>query len=599
MVTEKRAAGGMWLVGATAAPEVFTPERFSDEQVMIAKTVRTFLAQEIAPLDARLELKDLPLMREVVKKIADLGVFAADVPVEYGGLGLDRMTGLLLAETISRGSVSSSVGAHLTIGMLPIVFFGTDAQRRRYLPRMAAGEWIGAYALTEPTAGSDALSLRTTAVPDADGGYRLSGTKQFITNGGIAHVFVLYAKVEGKVTCFIVERDTPGFAVGPEEHKMGLRGSSTTSLFLDNARVPRENVLGEIGRGHVVALNILNVGRLKLGGGCVGSAKHALRDAVGYARERRQFGRPIASFGLIKQKIAEMAIRLYLAESAVYRAGGLLDQALAGIDVAADEGGHRIARALEEYAPECGINKVLGSETLDFVVDEMVQIYGGYGFIEDYPAARAYRDARINRLYEGTNEINRLVIAGQLLRRAGAGRIPLLDAAQRAATELSNATDGGRGPSRATRIGEEGDGILEDVLAGAKTVALACLGRAVERLGPRLDDHQEVLGWLSDQIIEVFAVESGVLRARQGAGSHRGGLMVGIARDATGELGPRIEQLAIRVLTAVEDGALLDRDLAGVHAMLHARPQNTMAARRAIADQVLDAGGYALGLPSG
>ena len=591
MVTEKRTAGGMWLMGATAAPEVFTPERFSDEQVMIAKTVRTFLAQEIAPLDARLEQKDLPLMREVVKKIADLGVFAADVPVEYGGLALDRMTGLLLAETISRGSVSSSVGAHLTIGMLPIVFFGTDGQRRRYLPRMAAGEWIGAYALTEPTAGSDALSLRTTAVPDADGGYRLSGTKQFITNGGIAHVFVLYAKVEGKVTCFIVERDTPGFAVGPEEHKMGLRGSSTTSLFLDNARVPRENVLGEIGRGHVVALNILNVGRLKLGGGCVGSAKHALRDAVGYARERRQFGRPIASFGLIKQKIAEMAIRLYLAESAVYRAGGLLDQALAGIDVAADEGGHRIARALEEYAPECGINKVLGSETLDFVVDEMVQIYGGYGFIEDYPAARAYRDARINRLYEGTNEINRLVIAGQLLRRAGAGRIPLLDAAQRAATELSNATDGGRGPSRTTRIGEEGDGILEDVLARAKTVALACLGRAVERLGPRLDDHQEVLGWLSDQIIEVFAVESGVLRARQGAGSHWGGLMVEIARDATGELRPRIEQLAIRVLTAVEDGALLDRDLAGLRAMLQARPQNTMAARRVIADQVLDAVG--------
>ncbi|TMI78170.1 MAG: hypothetical protein E6H04_12895 [Bacillati bacterium ANGP1] len=323
MVTEKQLAGGMWLAEASTVPEVFTPERFSEEHLMIARTVRTFLHQEVAPLDARLEQKDLPLMREVLRKIAGLGVFAADVPPEYGGLGLDRMTGLLLAETISRGAVSSSVGAHLTIGMLPIVFFGTDAQRRRYLPRMAAGDLVGAYALTEPTAGSDALSLRTAAVPDPDGTYRLSGAKQFITNGGIADVFVLYAKVDGsKLTCFIVDRETPGFAVGPEEHKMGLRGSSTTSLFLDNVRVPRENVLGDVGRGHVVALNILNLGRLKLGAGCIGAAKHALRDAVGYARERRQFGRPIASFGLIKQKIAEMAVRLFLAESAVYRVGG-------------------------------------------------------------------------------------------------------------------------------------------------------------------------------------------------------------------------------------------------------------------------------------
>ncbi len=588
MVTERQAAGGIWLVEAPDAREAFTPERFSDEHRMIAQTVRTFLAQEIAPLDARLEQKDLALMREVIRKIAGLGVFAADVPVEFGGLGLDRITGLLLAETISRGSVSSSIGAHLTIGMLPIAFFGTDAQRRRYLPRLSAGEWVGAYALTEPTAGSDALSLRATAVVGADGAYRLSGTKQFITNGGIADVFVLYAKLDGKVTCFIVERDTPGFSVGPEEHKMGLRGSSTTSLFLDNVRVPAENVLGEVGRGHLVALNILNLGRLKLGAGCVGSAKHALRDAVAYAKERRQFGRPIASFGLIKQKLAEMTIRLYLSESAVYRAGGLLDGALAGIGLAGDDRGREVARALEEYAPECAINKVLGSEMLDAVVDEMVQIYGGYGFIEEYPAARAYRDARINRLYEGTNEINRLVIAGQLFRRAGAGRLPLPDAAQRACANLVEAATETtpRAPASAP----------EEVLPRARTVVLACLGRAMDRCGAALDDHQEVLGWLSDQIIQLFAVESGALRARQAAGTHWEPLMREMVRDAAGDLASEIARLAARLLSGIEDGADLDRDLAGVRVLLAGRPANSVVTRRAIADRVIDVGGYPLGL---
>jgi len=587
----------MWLGEPSASAEAFTPERLSDEHRMIARTVRTFLQQEVAPLDARLEQKDLPLMREVVRKLAALGVFAADVPAEYGGLGLDRLTGLMLAETISRGSVSSSVGAHLTIGMLPIVFFGTDAQRKHYLPRMAAGDLIGAYALTEPTAGSDALSLRALAVPEADGGYRLSGAKQFITNGGIADVYVLYAKVDGtQLTCFLVDRDTPGFTVGPEEHKLGLRGSSTTALFLDNARVPRDRVLGEVGRGHVVALNILNLGRLKLGAGCVGAAKHALRDTVAYAGERRQFGRPIASFGLIKQKIAEMVIRLYLAESAVYRVGGLVDQALGGVDLSGGGGSREAARALEEYAPECAITKVLGSEMLDLVVDEMVQIYGGYGFIEDYPAARAYRDARINRLYEGTNEINRLVIAGQLLRRSRAGRLPLLEAARRAAACLDAAADDPPAPLPAPGGPEDAGAISGECLARAKTVVLACLGWAVDRGGGDLDERQELLGWLSDQIIELFAVESGVLRARQGAGSHRGSLMAELARGALDELGPSLERTATRILSAVDDGPSLARALAGAHVLLRWPRQNPLTSRRAIADQALGAGGYGLGL---
>src|SRR6266550_4152611 len=447
MVTEGRAGGGWWIITPPQPSQVLTPEQLTDEHRLIARTVRAFLAQEVAPLDARLEAKDLALMREVLTRLGALGVFAAEVPPEYGGLGPDPVTGVLLAETISRGSLSSSVGAHVTIGMLPIVFFGAHSQRTRYLPRMVTGELIGAYALTEATAGSDALSLRTSAVQDPDGSYRLTGSKQFITNGGIADVYILYAKVDGKLTCFIVDRATPGFTVGPEEHKLGLRGSSTTSLFLDNVRVPRENVIGEPGRGHVIALNILNVGRLKLGAGCVGAAKHALREAVAYARERRQFGRPIASFGLIRQKVARMAIRLYLAESMVYRTAGLLDRALRGLDLTGDRGGSDAARAIEEYAPECAINKVYGSEMLDFVVDEMVQIYGGYGFIEDYPAARAYRDARINRLYEGTNEINRLVIAGQVLRRAARGRLPLRDAAKAAAEGLGRAGGGSDAPA--------------------------------------------------------------------------------------------------------------------------------------------------------
>ena len=584
MATGERAEGGRWIIAPAQPSQVLTPERLSDEHRLIARTVRAFLAKEVAPLDARLEEKDLPLMRGVLAGLGALGVFAAEVPPEYGGLGPDPVTGVLLAETISRGSVSSSVGAHVTIGMLPIVFFGVRAQRTRYLPRMVTGEWIGAYALTEATAGSDALSLRTAAVRDPDGSYRLTGSKQFITNGGIADVYILYAKVDGKLTCFIVDRATPGFTVGPEEHKLGLRGSSTTSLFLDNVRVPRENVIGEPGRGHVVALNILNVGRLKLGAGCVGAAKRALRDAVAYARERRQFGRPIASFGLIRQKVARMAIRLYLAESMVYRTAGLLNRALGGIDLTGDRGGAEAARALEEYAPECAINKVFGSEMLDFVVDEMVQIYGGYGFIEDYPAARAYRDARINRLYEGTNEINRLVIAGQVLRRAARGRLPLLDAAKSAAEGLGRAGGGSDAPA-------------SDRLARARTATLACLGRAVDRLGPDLEEHQEVLAALSDQMIELFAAESGVLRAELDAGSGGGGLMADLALAAVGEVAGRLRPLAFEVLTAVEDGPQLARDLAGIGGLLEDTSSNTPALRRSIAERVLEAGGYPLGLP--
>jgi alkylation response protein AidB-like acyl-CoA dehydrogenase len=596
MVTASRPAGGVWLLEAAAPGTVFTPERLDEEHRMIASSVRGVLAQEVAPLDVRLEAKDLALMRQVMRRLAALGIFAADVPEAYGGLGLDAMVGVALAETISRGSLSSTVGAHLTIGMLPIVFFGREAQRRRYLPRLASAEWIGAYALTEPTAGSDALSLRTTAEPDGEGGYRLSGTKQFITNGGLADVFVLYARLDGKVTCFIVERDTPGFAVGPEEHKMGLRGSSTTSLFLDGVRVPADRILGEPGRGHVVALNILNLGRLKLAAGCVGAAKHALRDAVRYARERRQFGRPIASFGLIQDMLAAMSARLFLAESAVYRTAGLLAAALGAVDHTGADRGRGAAQALEEYAAECAINKVYGSEMLDRVVDAAVQIYGGYGFIEDYPAARAYRDARINRLYEGTNEINRLVIAGQLLRRAGKGRLPLFDAARASAAALAAAAAAVAG---AEPPAPDGGGDVETLVQRGKTVVLACAGRLLERLGPQPDEHQEVLGWLSDQIIEIFVLESGLLRARAQAASPWGAFMAALVEDAAEEAAEHLARAAGRILGSLAEGAALDRDAAAVRALLARRPSDVAARRRAIAARVIEAGEYPLGLPAG
>jgi len=584
--------GGQWLLEPSLPGDVYTPERFTDEHRLMARSVRTWLQHEVEPVDARLEEKDLSLLKSVLRKAADLGVFAADVPADYGGLESDRIMGLVLAETISRGSLSSSVGAHVTIGMLPIVFFGTPAQRARYLPRMVTGELIGAYALTEPTAGSDALSIRTRAVPEPGGAaYRISGTKQFITNGGIADVFILYAKVDGtQFTCFIIDRETPGFAVGPEEHKLGITGSSTTSLFLDDVRVPRDRVLGEIGRGHTIAFNILNVGRLKLAAGCVGAAKHALRHAVAYAQERSQFGHPIASFGLIRQKLAAMATRLYLAESMVYRAGGLLDRALGRVDRDGDAEPKDVAGALEEHAPECAINKVFASEMLDLVVDEMVQIYGGSGFIESYPAARAYRDARINRLYEGTNEINRLLISGQLLRRAAGGRLPLLDAARHAADTLGQAATGPTPPG--------GESDPADVLSRMKTVALACLGRAIERFGKEVTEQQEVLAWLSDLIITVFAVESGVLRARQNGGASGDGLMARIGALAAAEALPSFADAAARIVVAAEGTAGARQTLAGVQRLLATTPVDPVAGPRAVAESVLEMGGYRLGLPA-
>lgn len=424
--------GGGWLL---EVPErVYTPEDFDESVKEIARTTRTFVEKEVLPLLERMEHGELELNVPLMRKAGELGLLAIEVPEEYGGLDLPKVISTVVAEELSgSGGFSVTYGAHTSIGTLPLVYFGTEEQKRKYLPKLASGEWIAAYCLTEPGSGSDALAAKARATLSEDGKYYiLNGVKQFISNAGFAHLFTVFAKVDGEhFTAFLVERDTPGLSFGPEEKKMGIKASSTRQVILEDVKVPVENVLGEVGKGHKIAFNVLNVGRYKLGAGAVGGAKRALELSAQYATQRVQFGRPIGRFGLIQQKLGEMASRIYAAESAVYRTVGLIDEALEG-----KKGAEAVMAGIEEYAVEASIIKVLGSEVLDYVVDEGVQIHGGYGYIQDYPIERAYRDARINRIFEGTNEINRLLIPGMLLRRALKGQLPLMQAAQRLQKEL-------------------------------------------------------------------------------------------------------------------------------------------------------------------
>lgn len=577
--------GGSFLITAAAPQDVFTPEDFSDEHRLIAQTARDVAEREIRPHLKRLEGKDWALTRQLIRKLGELGFLGIGVPTTHGGSELDMITSLVAAEELALGSFSVSFGAHVGIGMEPIVFFGTPAQRAKYLPPMVRGDLIGAYALTEPTAGSDAMAIRATATRTPDGRhFLLTGAKQFISNAAFADLFNVFAKVDGdKHTCFIVERTTEGVTVGEEEHKMGIRGSSTASVFLEQAKVPAENVLGEIGQGFKVAVNILNMGRFRLATGCVGGGKQALRLAIGYAQERHQFGRSLAEFGLIKAKLAEMAIRLYAAESMAYRTGGLVEGALHGVhgDPAA------AMRALEEYAIECAINKVFASEVLDYVADEMVQVYGGYGFIEDYPAAGAYRDSRINRLFEGTSEINRLLIAGMLLRRAQRGRLALFPAAQQVVRELTSPV-----------APDPGTGVLAEeqvAVTMAKKAVLFAAGVAVQKYLDSIEEQQEVLAGIADLVIETFAMESLLLRARHAVdreGMGPAAVKVAMAQVYITDALPRIEAAARTVLSATDEGDTLRTQLAGLRRFLRYTPKNTVALRRMIAGHLLQHGRY-------
>ncbi len=503
--------GGSWLVTPLGSTPQFTGADFSEDDLLYAKTAEEFVRDEVLSRLEEIESKKEGVMPALLKRAGELGLLMIDIPEAYGGLGLRKTTSMLVSE---RGalcaSFSVSWGAHTGIGSLPIVYYGTEAQKQQYLPKLATGEWLAAYALTEPQAGSDALAAKTRAVLEPDGRtYRLTGTKQFITNAGFADLFTVFAKVNGeKFTAFLVERTTPGLSLGPEEHKLGIRGSSTRQLILEDAPVPADRVLGEIGRGHKIAFNILNIGRFKLGAGSGGAAKDCLRIALAYARDRHQHGRAIASFGMIQRKLADMATRIYVADSMSYRTAGLMDDAAAAIDHGAPDATRRLVEeAVEEYTIEASILKVFGTETLDFVADESLQILGGYGFTADYPVERHYRDSRINRIFEGTNEINRLIIPATLVKRIGRGLLPYPDFLQQVQAEIA---DRGAWPPAA-------DGPLRREIRAAEVAkrVIAYTARLlIERSLDSLKDKQQHLEILANMIIDAYAMDSVVNRTR-------------------------------------------------------------------------------------
>jgi alkylation response protein AidB-like acyl-CoA dehydrogenase len=575
--------GCAWLLGDDAPAPALVPEALGEEHRLIARTAEEFVLQEVLPALPDLERKRWDVARALVARAGALGLIAADVPEALGGVGLDKAASVVIGDAIGAcPSFATTFGAQSGLAIIPLLCFGTPEQQQRYLPRIASGEILGAYCLSETGSGSDALGARARATRLEDGSWSLTGEKMWISNGGFADLFVVFAKVDGEqFSAFLVERGFPGVSTGAEEHKMGLHGSSTTPLVLQEARVPAANLLGEIGAGHKIAFNVLNYGRFKLGAMCSGGARAALLEAIRYAAGRRQFGRPIASFGAIRHKIAEMTIRVYAVESMLYRTAGMIDAALPeGAD------GRAIAAALEEFAVEASLLKIASSEAIDYVVDENVQIHGGNGFVADYPAERRYRDARVNRIFEGTNEINRLVVPAQILKRGRAGRLPLADAAARAESEM-------RGDPRA------GSGASIAVVQRMKATAVWLLGRAVRRHGEALDQEQEVLMLIADVVTDAFAAESAMLRA--GAARRAGHRSAALHADAADvfvhDAARRADTAAAIALAALdEDG---DPAAAGRPATLVAAPRvDTIAARRRIAEAALAGSRYIFSITS-
>ncbi len=582
--------GGSFLVESHRPEDVFSPADLSDDQKLIGQTAEEFVAKEVVPHAAELEQHKEGLMAAMLKKAGPLGLLGGAIPEEYGGAGLDKISATLLAEKLSGyGSFAVSHGGHAGIGTIPIVYFGTEAQKKKYLPKMASGEMLSCYCLSEPQAGSDSLASRTRAVLSPDGkNWMLTGQKMWVTNGGFADVFIVFAKVDGeKFSCFIVERGTPGFSVGAEEKKMGIKGSSTVPLFFENAPVPKENLLHEIGRGHIVAFNTLNVGRFSLGAYCLGGAKMVLEVAAKYARERTAFGKSLNEFGLIREKLAHMAVCIFAQDSMIYRSAGMMDAAMSAAGGAADKT-QQLMKVLEEYAIESSISKVYGSEAMDFVADEAVQIYGGYGYHEDYPVARAYRDSRINRIFEGTNEINRMLIVQMLMKRATAGALPLIPAAMKLMDEIL------AGPqleeSSTAPLAEE-----ERTVGNAKKCFLMSAGAAMQKHREKLADHQEILGELADMAMENYAMESSLLRVQKAAarrGETQLAAMTAAVRLLVTDGMDRVEKNARTVLAAVADGDTLRTQLMALRRFAKREPVDTIGLRRQVAEAVLTGDRY-------
>src|SRR5689334_10458857 len=590
-IPKTKIAGGSFLIEDRQTDEVFTPEDFTDEHRQIAQTTEEFALKEIVPNIEKIEHKDYSVSRDLIKKASELGLTSVDIPEEYGGMDMDKVTSAIIADYIAKsGSFSVTWGAHVGIGTLPIVYFGTPEQKQKYLPKLASGEWVGAYALSESSSGSDALNCRSRADLSADGKhYVLNGEKMWITNAKFADLYVIFAKVGGeKFSAFIVERTFPGFSVGAEEKKLGIRGSSTCPLILNDCKVPVENLLGEIGKGHIIAFNILNIGRFKLGAGCVGGARTSLQTALSYAKQRKAFGKTLSEFGLIREKIAEIATGIYVGEAWAYRTVGMIDEALRDIDKKSPDASTQIRKGIEEYAVECSILKVWGSEMLDRVVDHVVQIYGGYGFVEEYPAERAYRDSRVNRIFEGTNEINRMIITGWLLKRAMSGQLALMPAIKKLMDEIMS------GPSSSEPL--EGALAAERTLVvNAKKVALMLAGAASQKYMMAIADQQEILGAIADLVIEIFAMDSVVLRTqkpleRQGEAKSQHALamcQVSLAHSMD-----VIEAAARKVVAAVAEGDMLRTQLVILRRLFKYEPYNTIALTQQIANHLIEAGKY-------
>src|SRR5690242_892256 len=593
VVPKTKIAGASFLLEERQPAEIFTPEDFNEQHQLIAQTTEDFAENEIVPNIEKIEHKDFSVTRDLLKKAGELGLTAVDVPEAYGGMEMDKVTSAIIGERIAKyAGFATTWGAHTGIGLLPIAYFGTEEQKKKYLSRLVSGEIVGAYALSEASSGSDALNCRARAQLSSDGKfYVLNGEKMWITNAGFADLFTVFAKIDGeKFTAFLIERNFPGFSVGAEEHKMGIRGSSTCPLILNDCKVPLENVLGDIGKGHIIAFNILNVGRFKLGAMCVGGARVSLQHAIEYAKQRKAFNKVIADFGLIREKLANMAVGIYTGESMVYRTVGMMDVALDEVDKSSTTAAQDIRKAIEEYAVECSIIKVWGSEMIDYVVDETVQVYGGYGFVEEYPAERAYRDARINRIFEGTNEINRLIITGFLLKRAMSGQLPLMPAIKKLMDEVLS------GPS----LAEELEGPMAEerkLVTNAKKLGLFAAGAATQKYMQAIQDQQEVMGAIADMVIETYAMESAALRTQkliENNGENAAAMPIAMTRVYLSQAMDKIDAAAKKVIAAVADGDMLRTQLAILRRLAKHEPFNTIELRQQIAQRVIERGKYTL-----